>query len=169
MHSGVPFERGLALLIEQRCGSNRDWTCVAWDPSSGSATRPPARPERNNVNDPEGLRLALLVLTTHTLERPRRSSRLFDLDLKSRIGRKQLVARLVEQLRAVCEDQHSPLHTEERRKLRENDHLACAGWKTDQLAPSARPVAIENCREALELIVAKRNSGLHGFGPEQTQ
>ena len=77
LHSGLAHERGFAFLIEQQCGSSRDWTCVAWDPSTKSAARPSARPKGPSVNDSEALRLALLVLTTHTLERPRRSPRLF--------------------------------------------------------------------------------------------
>jgi hypothetical protein len=61
----------------------------------------------------------------------------------------------MEQLRAMGKDEHAPLHAEKRRELGEDDGLAGAGWKTNELTPRALLVAIIDRSKAFPLIIAQ--------------
>jgi hypothetical protein len=60
----------------------------------------------------------------------------------------------MEQLGAMRQYQHAPLHAEKRWELGENDGLAGAGGQADELASCAGPIPADDGSQALALIVA---------------
>jgi len=67
----------------------------------------------------------------------------------------------MEQLGAMRQDQHAPLHAEKRRELGEDDGLAGAGREADELAPGPGLVPAEDCGQALALVIAQADRQLH--------
>ncbi len=88
-------------------------------------------------------------------------SGLLDFHLERRIGGKQSVPGLMEQLGAMRQNQHAPLHAEKRWELSEDDGLAGAGGQADELASRAGLVPIEDGSQAQALVIAQEDRRLH--------
>jgi hypothetical protein len=58
-------------------------------------------------------------------------------------------------------DEHAPLHAEKHWELGEDDGLAGASWKTDELTPYACLIAMSNSSKAFPLIIAQIDLRLH--------